>query len=187
MAEVLVQFDTALPAPNGRSYVPRACGRVMEDGSRWEGWIEFVPDAGDPVLRTPRETVQPNRQQLRYWATGLTTTYLEGALERALSPPPAVPVTEPVRPIYDGPAPSTVHVSSASTSPVRSGAVLDPFRVYAQGEAVLRQELGALNSSHLRAIAQAYNLADEAALEPRQMSRAELADLIVAAVRKRTE
>lgn len=36
------------------------------------------------MRRTRRETTQPSRDALRYWATGLEPTYLQGALERAL-------------------------------------------------------------------------------------------------------
>src|SRR6185369_5158225 len=45
MAEVLFLYDTPLALTEGPSYSPRACGREMEDGL-WEGWIEFLPDAG---------------------------------------------------------------------------------------------------------------------------------------------
>jgi hypothetical protein len=163
------------------------CGLVgrEDDGGCWEGRIEVVANHASPVLRTPQETVQPNREDLRYWATGLSAKYLEGALERALRPPPAVPVPgEPAQPTFDEPAPPVVHVSSPSASSIRPHAVLDPFRVYAQGED-LRKELTALEPSHLRNIIQAHGLVDEEALDLGQMSRASLVDLIVSGVRKR--
>jgi len=187
MAEVLVEFQTAMAAPNGRSYMPRACGRQMDAKGRWEGWIEFVPADTSPVLRTSKETVQPNREDIRYWATGLTATYLEGALARALEPPPAVESAPPPGPpAFDEPAPATVHVS---TTPPRERphALLDPFRVYAQGEEVLRQELTALAPVHLRSILRAHALVYEDQLDIERMSRTGLADLIVGAVRKRRE
>jgi hypothetical protein len=188
MADVILQFDTVLVGPNDRSYVPRACGRVVGDARRWEGWIEFVPADDNPVLRTSRETTQPNREDLAYWATGLTDAYLEGALKRALEPPPAVPVaTALARPAYDEPAPPAVHVPSSSVPHAQPQAIMDPFHVYAQGEDLLRRELSALGASHLRNIIRAYELVDETTLDLGQMNRASLADLIVAAVRKRTE
>jgi len=49
-----------------------------------EGWLEFTPVSGGPALRSPRETSQPNYPDLQYWAGGLSVTYLESALERAL-------------------------------------------------------------------------------------------------------
>lgn len=187
MAEVLVEFEASLPGPRGRAYVPRVCGRPMADTPRWEAWIEFVPDDESPVLRTPRETVQPNRQDVLYWATGLTTAYLEGALARALAPPPAVAARPAgAAPAYEAPAPESVHVAESASHPPRR-AVLDPFRVYAQGEDVLRRELGALDALHLRTIVRAYRLGgdDEPALPA--MDRSALVERIVAAVRARSE
>jgi hypothetical protein len=186
MPEVILNIDAELSGPTGRSYLPRACGRRIDDQGRWEGWIEFVPADASPVLRTAQETVQHDREALLYWATGLGAAFLEGALERALEPPPAVPVpTGPVRPTYDEPAPPAVHVSSPAVPPVRPHALLDPFHVYAQGEDLLRQELTALDPSHLRDIIRAHSLVGEEELDFGQMSRVGLADLIVAAVRKR--
>ena len=74
----------------------------------WEGWIEFNPQNAGDVLRTARESKQPNRTDLVYWAGGLTVTYLEGALDRALNPelPDLRPKTVRAEPTYDGPAPA---------------------------------------------------------------------------------
>ena len=41
------------------------------------------PRAKAPVLRTERETTQPNRGAVAYWADGLEPIYLEGAFNRA--------------------------------------------------------------------------------------------------------
>lgn len=105
MAEVLVQLDSPVSDKAGNAYVARICGREEED-KLWEGWIEFDPQDGGPVLRTPRETEQPNRADLEYWATGLTVAYLEGALERAHHPktPDLRLRTVDARPAYDRPA-----------------------------------------------------------------------------------
>lgn len=60
-----------------------------ERGGTWRGWLEFHHVSGDPkssqprVLRTDRETTQPSRAAVDYWAGGLEPVYLEGALERA--------------------------------------------------------------------------------------------------------
>ncbi len=83
MEEVLVQYSERVSNAAGASFLPRVCGRPMEHATLWEGWIEFIPESGAPVLRTERETEQSGRDQLKYWATGLTVTYLEGALRRA--------------------------------------------------------------------------------------------------------
>ena len=109
MAEVLVQYQEPLSA-EGKAYMPKACGRPAPDGG-WEGWIEFEPEDGSTVLRSRRETRQPDRNALLYWATGLTRVYLEGSLERTLSPERPVPVTITTEPAYDGPAPEPARVS----------------------------------------------------------------------------
>lgn len=104
MAEVLVRFDRRVPGRDGRSYDARVCGRECANGL-WEGWIEFVPDDGSTVLRTGRETTQPNHDDLYYWATGLTSAYLEGALTRSGGERyPLRNRVVDVAPIYDAPA-----------------------------------------------------------------------------------
>jgi hypothetical protein len=104
MAEVLAELDFVLAADDGTRYRPRVCGGPMDDGL-WQGWIEFVPLAGGDVLRSPRETTQPNRTDAAYWASGLTAVYLEGAFERARHPILPRPAPPPSRPAYDAPAP----------------------------------------------------------------------------------
>ena len=182
MAEVLVQFQEPISA-EGRFYVSRVCGRAAPDGDGWEGWIEFVPGDGSEVLRSRRETRQSSRDGLLYWATGLTQVYLEGSLERTLSPERVVPVAVTTEPAYDGPAPEPSRVPVA----VIPEAVLDPFSVYAKGEDLLRQELNALSTWHLRNIILAYGLFDADAPELQVLTRPELAERIILAVRSSVE
>lgn len=84
-------FDGCFHA-EGLSYRAQVCG-TQTDGI-WEGWIEFIPTQDGDERRSPRETTQPNRDALAYWATGLSPTYLEGALKRALEP--ALRLRQPV-------------------------------------------------------------------------------------------
>jgi hypothetical protein len=83
MDEVLAEFQKTTRDASGREYHARAWGRECADG-HWEGWLEFIPLGGSDVLRTSRETTQPNRNDTAYWASGLEPVYLEGALRRAL-------------------------------------------------------------------------------------------------------
>jgi hypothetical protein len=181
MAEVLVEFDAAIPAADGDRYAPRACARLGRDGL-WEGWIEFTNVESGGVLRSGRETTQPTRNDVMYWATGLSRVYLEGALARALGPTRRIArPTIQSAPAFDGPAP----LAEPADVPYTPRAVIDPFEVYAQGEHVLRQELLALNTDHLRAIIKAYALdggAGAHALTPEV-----LAEYIVAEVRSRVD
>jgi hypothetical protein len=179
MAEVLVEFDAAFPGPDGASYAPRACTRIADDGL-WEGWLEFSDLETGVVVRSGRETTQPSRDDVMYWATGLTRVYLEGALLRALGPDrrPA-PTYVHVEPAFDGPAPRG---EIADRGPIPR-AVLDPFEVYAQGEGILRQELSALDLDHLRAIVRAHGL--EGGVAAQSPVPAVLVEYIVAEVRAR--
>ena len=77
MAE-LIQTYLDIEGGNYNAYV---MGEERADGT-WEGWIEFSGWAGDE-RRTERETTQPSREALAYWASGLEPVYLEGALARA--------------------------------------------------------------------------------------------------------
>ena len=83
MPELILQHASPLLDPEGRAYTVVIYGEARADGT-WEGWIEFHPaDIGQAILRTARETSQPNREALAYWATGLEPVYLEGAFARA--------------------------------------------------------------------------------------------------------
>ena len=177
MAEVLVSFTDTITT-NGVSYHARACGREMDDG-RWEGWIEFESIDGSTVLRSGRETTQPNRIDTEYWATGLTPVYLEGALDRALHPLEIPTTVVDEIPAFDGPAPH------GGDSPPRSESVLNPFSVYRKGEALLRSQLAALAGWHLVNIITAFDLSEQTTAELNRLSTPELIELIVATVRVR--
>jgi hypothetical protein len=183
MAEVLTEFETSIRDENGREYIARACGRECPDG-HWEGWLEFVPFDGGIVVRSGRETTQPNRIDTEYWATGLTPVYLEGALRRALEPVQVVERTIDVRPAYDGPAPDRPVVSVSGARTVRARPVLNPFEVFQQGEDILRGQLSALDAPRLRDIVRGYSLTPGDTTELMRVSEAELTDRIIAAVRR---
>ena len=177
MAEVLVTFPDPVRGSDGRTYIARACGSSMDDG-RWQGWLEFEPMDGGRPFRSTRETTQPNRVDTAYWATGLTSVYLEGSLERTLKPG-AVPAprTAPPVPAYDGPAPSVLEAAPPTDS------VLNPFSVYRKGEALLRRQLAALAGWHLVNIIRAYDLSDESVDALNRRTPVELIETIIAAVR----
>jgi len=178
MAEVFVEYSDALTSDDGRTFIARACGAEMDD-HRWQGWIEFVPADGGPVLRSGRETTQPNRADTEYWATGLTPVYLEGALERALNPlPPKVSAPLPAT-VFDGPAGQL-----GDPAPPRES-VLNPFSAYRNGERLLRNQLSALSSWHLVNIIEAYGLSEQRAADLDRTPAPVLVELIVSAVQKR--
>jgi len=83
MAELIQTYAEVLRDARGDEFVASAHGEERADGT-WEGWIEFRPAAGvGDVRRTGRETTQPDRGALRYWASGLEPVYLQGAFARA--------------------------------------------------------------------------------------------------------
>jgi hypothetical protein len=83
MRELIHKHSAHVSTGDGTIYEALIYGQSRVDGS-WIGWLEFVPLSGGHVLRTARETSQPDRDALVYWAGGLEPLYLEGALERAL-------------------------------------------------------------------------------------------------------
>ena len=178
MAEVLYEFATPIAGEDGRTYMARACGDEMR-GGLWQGWIEFIPmGRGEPV-RSARETTQPNRQDARYWASGLTPIFLEGSLRRALNPF-VRPAPRNVLPaLFDSPAPN----ARVASPPVET--VLNPFSLFRKGESLLRRRLAALSGWHLVNIIAAHGLSDRdpsliAAMEP-----AALVEVIINGVKDR--
>ena len=187
MADVLIEIENSLEGRDGHVYEARACGRERDDGL-WEGWVEFVPrETGAAVVQTARETTQPNREDLNYWATGLTVAFLEGALDRALGVayPDLRRRAVSGEPAFDRPRqPDARPLRTASPPP---HAVLDPFAVYAEGDHVLRGQLDALDAGQLRNIIKAYDLSDHSAESIDALPRAQLRDLILAGVQRAQE
>jgi hypothetical protein len=173
VSEVIHVFDAPVYFAN-RHYRVQVCGKP--EGHLWQGWIEFVSEDGTDLRRTRRETTQPDREALLYWAGGLSVTYLEGALARTVEPPSVRRVPPLTEPHFDRPAPPL------PGEPARvERAVLDPFSVALKGREILRRELQALRGWHLRNIIRAYELAHPA-LELDDFSEPQLVELIVKAV-----
>jgi hypothetical protein len=174
VAEILVEFTDVVLQRDGRTYRARVAGAESENGM-WQGWIEFVSPDGT-VLASGRETTQPNRQDALYWATGLTEVYLEGALDRALSPyrGGVRNDTGPAMPESLG----TSHLPNTDS-------VLNPFSAIRNGEPMLRRQLQALSPRHLINIIKDYGLSEQ---DPADLSASDpevLVELIVLQVRER--
>lgn len=84
MAELIHRHSAHIRTPEGALFRTRVCGERQPDG-RWTGWLEFHDEFGQVMWRTERETTQPNREALDYWASGLEPVYVEGAFVRAQS------------------------------------------------------------------------------------------------------
>jgi hypothetical protein len=65
-------------------YRPRAYGDPRSDGI-WDGWLIFFPrDRASAIAPPGPETTQSSMAALAGWAEGVSSVYLEGALDRAL-------------------------------------------------------------------------------------------------------
>jgi hypothetical protein len=181
MAEVFVSFDIVLRGPDELRYGAQACGRERADGL-WEGWVEFPRLDGGAAVHSGRETTQPNRDDLLYWATGLTAAYLDGALLRTLQPAlrDAARDAATLLPAFDAPAGRVPAPAVAG----RPRAVIDPFAVYAEGDDILRGQLGALSAGRLRHIVRAYALSTQAPHELDRLSKPDLITLILQAMQR---
>jgi hypothetical protein len=81
--EFIHQYGTLLELTDGTRYVARAYAD-RQAGGLWEAWFVFFPLTGGDALATDRETTQGKREDIAYWASGISPTYLQGALRRAL-------------------------------------------------------------------------------------------------------
>ena len=81
MAELIQTYAEVVRDAGGEEYTVHAFGEARDDGT-WEGWLEFHSVLG-AVRRTGRETTQPDRGALAYWASGLEPIYFDGAFARA--------------------------------------------------------------------------------------------------------
>ena len=81
MAELIQTYEALVRDVRGVEFTASAYAEERAGGT-WEGWIEFRSPSGE-VRLTGRETTQPNREALRYWASGLEPLYLDGAFSRA--------------------------------------------------------------------------------------------------------
>ena len=180
MAEVLVEYTDVVITAGAKRYTAQACGAPVASG-QWQGWLEFTDvDTGESI-RSGRETTQPNRTDTVYWATGLTAVYLEGALERALHPAVRARPRNEAKPAFNEPAPDSVPDGPVPDS------ILNPFSVYRKGEPLLRRQLAAFSVWHLVNIIRDYELSDLPSPTLNAMHAADLIELIVAAVRLRSD
>ncbi|HEV8230166.1 MAG TPA: hypothetical protein VGQ86_09425 [Candidatus Limnocylindria bacterium] len=83
MNDLVHTYSDVVRDGEGRGYVASVHALERVDGL-WEAWIEFQGIGHDITLRTGRESEQSDRRGVKYWASGLQPSYLDGALRRAL-------------------------------------------------------------------------------------------------------
>jgi hypothetical protein len=82
MPEMLREFPTLVGGVDDNVYVAQVWAHERDD-ERWEAWIVFVPIAAGQARRTERDTTQGTRAAAEYWASGVTSIYLQGAFARS--------------------------------------------------------------------------------------------------------
>jgi hypothetical protein len=82
MAEMLRECPTLVGGFDDTAYVAQIWASEMTDG-RWEAWILFVPITTGQARRTERDTTQTSRAAVEYWASSVTSIYLQGAFARS--------------------------------------------------------------------------------------------------------
>lgn len=105
MEQLLQQFEQPIVDKSGVGYTVFLYGRDRP-GDTWQGWLVFERSSDGKRFATDVETTQPNADAVLYWATGLTSAYFDGALERARRSP------RPDRVAAAAPAPLSASVDS---------------------------------------------------------------------------
>jgi hypothetical protein len=82
VSDLVHTYSEVVRDPEGRGYAASVHALERVDGL-WETWLEFHGIGRDVTLSTQRESEQPNRRAVMYWASGLQPSYLDGALLRA--------------------------------------------------------------------------------------------------------
>ncbi len=82
MNDLVHTYSEVVRDPEGRGYAASVHALERIDGL-WVTWLEFSGVGRDVSLRTRRESEQPDRRAVLYWASGLQPSYLDGALLRA--------------------------------------------------------------------------------------------------------
>ncbi|HEV8310913.1 MAG TPA: hypothetical protein VGW35_24900 [Methylomirabilota bacterium] len=83
MIEFIHHYSSVIESANGKRYVARVYADQQPAGL-WEAWFVFFPLDGGGAVASDRETTQSKREDVLYWTGGITSTYLQGALRRAL-------------------------------------------------------------------------------------------------------
>jgi hypothetical protein len=143
------------------------------------GWLVFDPTSrgGTNAVVSAVESRQAEREDLQYWAEGLTVVYAEGSLDRALHPT-VVRTRVAELPVSERPA---ARVASAPPRWTGPEPVLNPFDVGERSLDILRQELHAFDRPRLINIIDAF-LLNPGGEDITMMSLDQLITFIVVAV-----
>ena len=185
MAVSLVLFDEPLLSADGRIFTAQVRGQQLATGL-WEAWLEFQPNLRGETIRTPAETEQLSRGDLRFWAAGITHAHLADSLRTALQTQSTIfPQTRTratqSEAYVDGPATDVELEGDA-----RAG--VDPIALYERtGEYALRQVLRELDAPQLADIMEAMGLDGADVLDLAPTYEDALAVRIVAGVQQYVE
>jgi ATP-dependent Clp protease ATP-binding subunit ClpA len=116
--ELIRTYPNVVLETDGSVFACASYAKQRADG-RCEGRIVFFPLHGGSAVATDRETTQPRRASLEYWADGLTPTFLQGALSRALRHGPVATHDLPLLPPADGNPVANDDAVDTDSKPVR--------------------------------------------------------------------
>ncbi|HJQ40606.1 MAG TPA: hypothetical protein VKB93_25965 [Thermoanaerobaculia bacterium] len=85
MEQLLQEFERPVADKAGTIYRVFLYGR-SRPADTWQGRLVFERMRDGQRFATGIETTQPNAEAVRYWASGLSGAYFDGALDRALNP-----------------------------------------------------------------------------------------------------
>lgn len=111
--ELLQQFEETVTGNDGEIYRAYVYGR--QHRASWEGWLVFERLRDHRRFATGTETTRPDAEAIVYWATGLTSAYFDGALERALRPPETRHAAVAPLPLIEGGVDSTTRAARLTT------------------------------------------------------------------------
>lgn len=80
--EFICEFHQSVSDTEGHTYQARVYGLAQGKGI-WTAVIVFFPEGRGAVRRTAPEAEHDSRRHLADWASAITPTYLETALERS--------------------------------------------------------------------------------------------------------
>jgi hypothetical protein len=109
MDRLLQTWEATFRDDEGEAWSVHLYGR-SRPGDTWQGWIVFVRQSDGATAATDVETTQPSPEQILHWATGLSSTFFDGAFQRARREHRNQPAASPAPPPLYGATDRTTYL-----------------------------------------------------------------------------